>query len=178
MHGRMLLLIVIVLMTKSNLFNKFFTTKSQVVEGEEIVNDPMTKSNLFNKCFTAKSQVPNSEEIPPHLDPIEGITPLDCISTSPIEISKVIRDNLKKSLFSNCGIPGKFLGLIATPISRPMTTLFNNIFLILGKSLMLPQFISGLGLNVTNQIFAQFRYCQLFRSYASLLFTIGYLNIA
>ena len=108
--------------------NGKFSKTPPLVEGEEIVNDPMTKSNLFNKFFTTKSQVPNPEDIPPHLDPIEGITPLDCISTSPIEISKVIRDNLKKSLFSNCGIPGKFPGLIATPISRPMTTLFNNIF--------------------------------------------------
>ena len=108
--------------------NGKFSKTPPLVEGEEIVNDPMKKSNLFNKFFTTKSQVPNPEETPPHLDPIEGITPLDCISTSPIEISKVIRDNLKKSLFSNCGIPGKFLGLIATPISRPMTTLFNNIF--------------------------------------------------
>ena len=29
---------------------------------------------------------------------------------------------------SHCGIPGKFLGLIASPLSQPLTTLFNNIF--------------------------------------------------
>ena len=82
----------------------------------------------LKKYFSAKSQVPNSNENPHNLDRIEGNTSLDSISTSPIEISKVIRDNLKKSLISHCGIPGKFLGLVATPISHPLTTLFNNIF--------------------------------------------------
>ena len=45
-----------------------------------------------------------------------------------MEISKIIRDHLKKSCISYCGIPGKFLGLIATPISFSMSRLFNNLF--------------------------------------------------
>ena len=62
------------------------------------------------------------------MEQIEGISPLENIFTSPIETSKLIRDNLKKSYSSHCGIPGRFLGLIAMPISQSMSRLFNNLF--------------------------------------------------
>ena len=45
----------------------------------------------------------------------------------PIEIAKLCRD-IKKSNSSQCGVPGKFLALIATPISFPLCNVFNNIF--------------------------------------------------
>ena len=35
---------------------------------------------------------------------------------------------IKKSNGSHCGIPGKFLSLISTPISFPLSRLFNNLF--------------------------------------------------
>ena len=35
---------------------------------------------------------------------------------------------LKKSNSSHCGVPGKFLALVATPISFPLYKVFNNIF--------------------------------------------------
>ena len=40
----------------------------------------------------------------------------------------MIRDHLKKSHLSHCGISGKFLSLIATPISFSLSRLFNNLF--------------------------------------------------
>ena len=44
-----------------------------------------------------------------------------------IEVAKMIR-NIKKSQFSHCGIPGKFIHLISTPVSFSMSRLFNNLF--------------------------------------------------
>ena len=60
-------------------------------------------------------------------DSFENITFLDSVNTSPIEIGKLIR-NIKKSHQSHCGIPGKFLSLISTPVSFSMSRLFNNLF--------------------------------------------------
>ena len=63
----------------------------------------------------------------PNVQRKEGVSSLDVIKTSPIEVAKFIR-NIKKSQFSQCGIPGKFIHLIATPISFSMSKLFNNLF--------------------------------------------------
>ena len=49
-------------------------------------------------------------------------------NTSPIELSKKFRENLKQSHLSYCGVPGNFLSMIATPISFSMSKLFNNLF--------------------------------------------------
>ena len=49
------------------------------------------------------------------------------VNTSPIEVAKIIR-NIKKSHFSHCGIPGKFIHLVSTPVSFSMSRLFNNLF--------------------------------------------------
>ena len=49
------------------------------------------------------------------------------INTSPIEIARIIR-KLKRSYMSYCGVPGKFIHLISTPISFSMSRLFNNLF--------------------------------------------------
>ena len=35
---------------------------------------------------------------------------------------------MKKASQSHCGIPGKFLSLVATPISFPLSTMFNDMF--------------------------------------------------
>ena len=51
---------------------------------------------------------------------------LSNINTSPIEVAKLCRD-IKKSNSSHCGIPGKFLCLISTPISFPLYKMFNNL---------------------------------------------------
>ena len=63
----------------------------------------------------------------PVLDKIEGINPFATINTSPLEIGKILR-SLKKSHFSACGIPAKLLVEIATPISHPLFSLYNNLF--------------------------------------------------
>ena len=52
----------------------------------------------------------------PNVQRKEGVSSLDVIKTSPIEVAKFIR-NIKKSQFSQCGIPGKFNHLVATPIT-------------------------------------------------------------
>ena len=49
------------------------------------------------------------------------------LNTSPLEVGKLIR-SLKKSHISPCGIPAKFLQLIAKEISYSLSTLFNNLF--------------------------------------------------
>ena len=71
--------------------------------------------------------VPNPDDPVPQLDRIEGIPLLTSVNTSPFEISKLIR-NIKKSNLSHCGISGKFLSLISTPVSFSMSRLFNNLF--------------------------------------------------
>ena len=52
---------------------------------------------------------------------------MELINTSPIEVSKLIR-NLKKSHISPCGISGKFLQLISKEISYSLSRLLNNLF--------------------------------------------------
>ena len=98
-----------------------------LIENENIINDPKEKSNIFNSFFASKSTVPNSNDPAPNLAQKEGISTLGSLNTSPLEVAKMIR-NLKKSNFSHCGLPGKFLGLISTPVSFSMSRLFNNFF--------------------------------------------------
>ena len=49
------------------------------------------------------------------------------VNTSYIEVAKLCRE-IKKSKTSHCGLPGKFISMIATPISFPLATIFNNMF--------------------------------------------------
>ena len=69
----------------------------------------------------------NFDDLPPQLEPMGGIDNLEVLNTSPIEVAKIIR-LLKKSSFSHCGVPGRFLSLISTPLSFSMSRLFNNFF--------------------------------------------------
>ena len=75
--------------------------KMEVIKTSKIRTTKTTRNNW-------KSNIPN----------------VDCINTSLLEVSKIICDNLKKSIRFYCGIPGKFLGLTATPISFSMSQLF------------------------------------------------------
>ena len=107
------------------------TKQSQIpplTEGDTIINDLQEKSNLFNNYFSSKSTVPNPNDTLPQFEKLQGIPLLNSVSTSPIELSKIIRTGLKKSCISYCGISGKFLNHIATPISESMSKLFNNLF--------------------------------------------------
>ena len=106
--------------------NKFFNSPP-LVENDITINDPHEKSNIFNTFFASKSTVPNHNDPAPHLEQIEGVPKLGSLNTSPFEIAKLIR-NIKKSHLSHCGISGKFISLISTPISFSMSRLFNNLF--------------------------------------------------
>ena len=106
--------------------NKFCNTPP-LVENDSVINDPQEKSNIFNNFFASKSTVQNHNDPAPHLERFEHIPPLNSLNTSPFELAKIIR-NLKKSHLSHCGIPGKYLSIISTPISFSMSRLFNNLF--------------------------------------------------
>ena len=99
-----------------------------LIENEQVVNDPQTKSNLFNDLFASKSTVTGSQDTVPPLPRKDDIfSSLTKINTSPIEVAEIIR-KIKKSNASFCGIPGKFLSLISTPVSFPLYKIFNNLF--------------------------------------------------
>ena len=107
--------------------NNKFTNIPPLVENDVTVQDPLQKSNIFNDFFASKSSVNNPNDPAPNLQRREGVSSLNSINTSPIEVAKFIR-NIKKSQISQCGIPGKFIHMIATPISFSMSRLFNNLF--------------------------------------------------
>ena len=107
--------------------NQKNSSKPQLVENGITINDPIKKCDLFNDHFISKSTLPGGHDNAPDLLKIEGITPFQDINTSPFEVAHMIR-SLKKSKTSACGIPGKLLVEIATPISYPLSQLFNNLF--------------------------------------------------
>ena len=118
---------------KFNILTKLMKNQKHSVipplfENDKIVNDPLEKANLFNDLFVSKATVPGFNDPAPNLQPNENIDlAFKFINTSPIEVAKIIR-NIKKSNSSHCGIPGKILSLIATPVSFPLYRLFNNLF--------------------------------------------------
>ena len=114
---------ILLRLMKSNKFSGIFPLN----ENNETINDPQTKSEIFNDFFASKSKLNGNDEDPPNLERIENVPQLSSINTSPIEVSKLIR-NLKKSHVSPCGISGKFLQFIAKEISYPLSRLFNNLF--------------------------------------------------
>ena len=107
--------------------NNKFTNIPSLIDNNSTINDPLEQSNIFNQFFASKSSVPNSEDPVPLLQKKEGIVPLNMINTSSIEIARIIR-KLKRSYMSYCGVPGKFIHLISTPISFSLSRLFNNLF--------------------------------------------------
>ena len=99
-----------------------------LIQNDEVVNDAKDKSEILNKLFTDKATVQGSgDQVPilPELDEI--LSDLSQINTSPIEISKILRTS-KRSNSSHCGIPGKVLNIIATPLSFSLSQLLNNCF--------------------------------------------------
>ena len=104
------------------------STIPPIIQDSTVINDPKTKSELFNDLFIAKSSLSGSNDPVPILPPNEKVSSsLNSINTSPIEVSKVLRQ-LKKSSISHCGISGKFINIIATPISFPLSRVLNNCF--------------------------------------------------
>ena len=98
-----------------------------MVENDKTINDSLEKSNIFNNFFASKATVKNYNDAAPHLDPLEDISYLSSVNTSPIEIAKLVR-NIKKYHHSYCEISGKFMSLISTPVSFSLYRLFNNLF--------------------------------------------------
>ena len=108
--------------------NNKFSSIPALIENGKTITDDQEKSNLLNNHFSAKATVPNPNDEVPLLFRKPEMPKFDSINTSPLEVSKIIRDHLKKSCISHCGIPGMFLGIIATPISFSISRLFNNLF--------------------------------------------------
>ena len=107
--------------------NNKFSNIPPLVENNVTVQDPLEQSNIFNKFFASKSTVQDPNDPVPDLIRKEGVQSLNTLNTSPLEVAKIIR-KIKKSFLSHCGIPGKFIHLISTPISFSLSRLFNNLF--------------------------------------------------
>ena len=114
-----------------NLTRLLRTSKSSdiptIIENGESITDPKQKADLLNQHFSSKASVPGKNDDPPNLNKFNVLSDLNNINTSPIELGKIMRD-LKKSHYSHCGVPDKFLSLISTTISFPMSTMFNDMF--------------------------------------------------
>ena len=107
--------------------NQKFSSISSLIENGQTIDDSQQKSEILNNCFASKSTVGGANDDVPLLEKYENMAPFDSINTSPLETAKIVR-GLKKSYLSYCGIPGKFISLISTPISFSLSTLFNNLF--------------------------------------------------
>ena len=103
--------------------NNKFTPTPPLVEENETINDPKQKSEIFNAFFSSKSYLKGYQDEPPNLQKLVGVSDLETLNTSPIEVGKIIR-GLKKSHSSHRGIPGKFLTLISSEISSSLYKLF------------------------------------------------------
>ena len=108
--------------------NQKTSTIPPLIQNSLVINDPQDKSELLNYLFVGKATVSGSDDPVPIL-PINNsvLTSLSSINTSPIEVSKVLRQ-LKKSNNTHRGISGKFINIIATPILFSLSRVFNNCF--------------------------------------------------
>ena len=107
--------------------NNKYSPTPPLIENDETINEPKQKSDIFNTFFASKSNVQNADDIPPNLQRLLNVPNLEKINTSPIEVGRFVR-GLKKSHASYCGISGKFLQLISQEISPSLSKLFNNLF--------------------------------------------------
>ena len=102
-----------------------------LLDSGKIIDDPVEKANLFNQFFTGKSQVINPDDHPPDLDKIETDDNFEHINTSHFEIGPIIK-SMKSSNYSPCGIPGTFIKLLYTHtgsvITKLISDLLNTIF--------------------------------------------------
>ena len=99
-----------------------------IIENGEIITDSQEKANIFNNFFAEKATVSgNNDQVPPLLPREDIMSPIRQFNTSPFELGHLIR-NIKKSNNCHCGIPGKLLAIIATPVSFQLYKVFNNMF--------------------------------------------------
>jgi len=107
--------------------NSKYSSIASLIEDGKVTEDAQEKSDILNKYFTSKAKVDGDDDEIPFLDKKENVESLNNINTSPIEIAKIMR-SIKKSKLSHCGISGKFLSMIATPLSFPFSRILNNMF--------------------------------------------------
>ena len=114
--------------SKKLMKNQKTSTIPPLIQNSVVINDPQDKSELLNHLFVGKATVSGSDD-PVSILPINNsvFTSLSSINTSPIEVSKVLRQR-KKSNNSHCGIIGKFISIIATPIAFSLSRVFKNCF--------------------------------------------------
>ena len=100
-------------------------------EDDKTIEDPLEKANLFNRFFTDKSQVIKPNDQPPDLEKIVTDDNFEYIDTSHFEIGPLIKA-MKSSNFSPCGVPGTFIKLLYTTtgsvITKLISDLLNRIF--------------------------------------------------
>ena len=65
--------------------NKFIPTPP-LIENGETIQEPKTKSEIFNSFFASISSVKDHEDDPPYLDRLLGVSSLQILNTSPIEV--------------------------------------------------------------------------------------------
>ena len=97
-----------------------------LLDSGKIIDDPIEKANLFNQFFTDKSQVNRPNDNPPHLDKIVTDGNFDNITTSHFELGPIIK-SLKSSNYSPCGVPGTFIKLLYTHAGSIITKLISNL---------------------------------------------------
>ena len=107
--------------------NGKYSSIASLIDNGQTIDNPEQKSNILNNNFAAKSTVHDDNDEVPFLEKKENIPSIDMINTSPLETARIVR-GLKQSYLSHCGIPGKFVSLISTPISFSLSKLFNNLF--------------------------------------------------
>jgi hypothetical protein len=104
------------------------STVPPIIENGEVITDSQEKANIFNNFFSQKATVSgNGDLVPPLLQKEDITSPINQFNTSPFELGHIIR-NIKKSNNSYCGIPGKFLSIVATPVAFQLYKVFNNMF--------------------------------------------------
>ena len=86
-----------------------------MIQSGEVDYDAKKKSGQLNDLFVGKAKASASEDEVPYLAPNDLIlSSLSHIITSPMEDSKVFMH--LKTYSALCGISGKFVNIIATPI--------------------------------------------------------------
>ena len=100
-------------------------------EEGEIIDDPIAKANLFNKFFTDKSQVYKPEDKPPNLEKLETNENFENIDTTRFEIGSIIK-NMKNSNYSPCGLSSTFIKYLynctGSVITQHISDLLNKVF--------------------------------------------------
>ena len=97
-----------------------------LIENNQTIHDSKNKAEIFNKFFTNKSQVLSPNDSPPELQNIQTNEILENFNTSPYEIGPILKA-LKNSNYSPCGIPASFLKLAYSNTGSVITNLISEL---------------------------------------------------